>query len=66
MTFETPLDLKKGSLMTEVQQNEAIPYRWKEIALDASNEGTMSPGEPRYDYMVSSEEPKVTILLVEH
>ncbi|GKA36875.1 hypothetical protein Tco_0723440, partial [Tanacetum coccineum] len=28
----------------------------EEIALDASSECTMSPGGPRYDYMVSSEE----------
>ncbi|GKD85076.1 hypothetical protein Tco_1356230, partial [Tanacetum coccineum] len=39
----------------EVQQNEAIPLSDEEIALDASSEGTMSPGGPRYDYMVSSE-----------
>ncbi|GKE58544.1 hypothetical protein Tco_1497729, partial [Tanacetum coccineum] len=27
----------------------------EEIALDANSEGTMSPGGPRYDYMLSSE-----------
>ncbi|GJZ56748.1 hypothetical protein Tco_0612242 [Tanacetum coccineum] len=45
----------KGSLDDEVQQNEAIPLSDEEIALDASSEGTMSPGGPRYDYMLSSE-----------
>ncbi|GKE41397.1 zinc finger BED domain-containing protein RICESLEEPER 2 [Tanacetum coccineum] len=40
----------------EVQQNEAIPLSDDEIALDASSEGTLSPGGPRYDYMMSSEE----------
>nr|GFB60802.1 hypothetical protein [Tanacetum cinerariifolium] len=41
----------------EVQRNEAIPLSDEEIALDAngSNEGTLSPGGPRYDYMMSSE-----------
>ncbi|GJU08415.1 RNA-directed DNA polymerase, eukaryota [Tanacetum coccineum] len=33
-----------------LQQNEAIPLSDEEIALDASSEGTMSPGGPRYDY----------------
>ncbi|GJV25508.1 zinc finger BED domain-containing protein RICESLEEPER 2-like protein [Tanacetum coccineum] len=31
----------------EVQRNEAIPLSDEEIALDASSEGTMSPGGPR-------------------
>ncbi|GJZ82814.1 zinc finger BED domain-containing protein RICESLEEPER 2 [Tanacetum coccineum] len=39
----------------EVQRNEAIPLSDEEIALDASSEGTLSPGGPRYDYMMSSE-----------
>ncbi|GKA44674.1 hypothetical protein Tco_0737470 [Tanacetum coccineum] len=42
----------------EVQRNEAIPPSDEEIALDASSEGTLSPGGPRYDYMMSSEEAK--------
>ncbi|GJT43310.1 hypothetical protein Tco_0952025 [Tanacetum coccineum] len=33
----------------------AISLSDEEIALDASSEGTMSPGGPRYDYMLSSE-----------
>ncbi|GKE43766.1 zinc finger BED domain-containing protein RICESLEEPER 2 [Tanacetum coccineum] len=39
----------------EVQRNEVIPLSDEEIALDASSEGTLSPGGPRYDYMMSSE-----------
>nr|GEW11149.1 abscisic acid insensitivity 1B [Tanacetum cinerariifolium] len=41
----------------EVQQNEAIPLSDEEIALNAnaSSEGTLSPGGPRYDYMMSRE-----------
>ncbi|GJY05611.1 putative AC transposase [Tanacetum coccineum] len=54
--LETPLDFEEGVFDDEVQQNEAIPLSDEEIALDASSEGTMSPGGPRYDYMVSSEE----------
>ncbi|GKE35932.1 zinc finger BED domain-containing protein RICESLEEPER 2-like protein [Tanacetum coccineum] len=42
----------------EVQRNEAIPLSDEEIALDASSEGTLSQGGPRYDYMMSSEEAK--------
>nr|GEX16297.1 reverse transcriptase domain-containing protein [Tanacetum cinerariifolium] len=39
------------------QRNEAIPLSDEEIALDAnaSSEGTLSPGGPQYDYMMSSE-----------
>ncbi|GJY90997.1 hypothetical protein Tco_0506193 [Tanacetum coccineum] len=33
----------------------SIPLSDEEIALDASSEGTLSPGGPRYDYMMSSE-----------
>nr|GEX60350.1 hypothetical protein [Tanacetum cinerariifolium] len=42
---------------THVEQNEAIPLSDEEIALDAnaSSEGTLSPGRPWYDYMMSSE-----------
>ncbi|GKD48689.1 hypothetical protein Tco_1277665 [Tanacetum coccineum] len=53
--LETPLDFEEGVFDDEVQQNEAIPLSDEEIALDASSEGTMSPGGPRYDYMLSSE-----------
>ncbi|GJX56301.1 hypothetical protein Tco_0286198 [Tanacetum coccineum] len=49
--LETPLDFEEGVFDDEVQQNEAIPLSDEEIALDASSEGTMSPGGPRYDYM---------------
>ncbi|GJY57956.1 zinc finger BED domain-containing protein RICESLEEPER 2 [Tanacetum coccineum] len=54
--FEIPVDFEEDVLDDEVQQNEAIPLSDEEIALDASSEGTMSPGGPRYDYTVSSEE----------
>ncbi|GKD11964.1 hypothetical protein Tco_1196371 [Tanacetum coccineum] len=37
----------------EVQQNEATQLTNQEIALDASSDG--SSGEPRHDYMMSSE-----------
>ncbi|GJZ10849.1 zinc finger BED domain-containing protein RICESLEEPER 2 [Tanacetum coccineum] len=40
----------------EVQRNEAIRLSDEKIAPNASSEGTMSPGGPRYDYMMSSEE----------
>ncbi|GKA99804.1 zinc finger BED domain-containing protein RICESLEEPER 2-like protein [Tanacetum coccineum] len=53
--LETPLDFEEGVFDDEVQQNEVIPLSDEEIALDASSEGTMSPGGPRYDYMLSSE-----------
>nr|GEW94788.1 zinc finger BED domain-containing protein RICESLEEPER 2-like [Tanacetum cinerariifolium] len=39
----------------EVQRNEAIPLSDKEIALDASSAGTLSPGRPLYDYMMCNE-----------
>ncbi|GJZ63785.1 reverse transcriptase domain-containing protein [Tanacetum coccineum] len=45
--LETPLDFEEGVFDDEVQQNEAIPLSDEEIALDASSEGTMSPGGPR-------------------
>ncbi|GJW88908.1 hypothetical protein Tco_0164248 [Tanacetum coccineum] len=49
------LRFEEGVFDDEVQQNEAISLSDEEIALDASSEGTMSPGGPRYDYMLSSE-----------
>ncbi|GJY90792.1 zinc finger BED domain-containing protein RICESLEEPER 2 [Tanacetum coccineum] len=53
--LEIPLDFEEYVFDDEVQRNEVIPLSDKEIALDVSSEGTMSPGGPRYDYMVSSE-----------
>ncbi|GKC52268.1 putative AC transposase [Tanacetum coccineum] len=53
--LETPLDFEEGVFDDEVQQNEVIPLSDEEITLDASSEGTMSPGGPQYDYMLSSE-----------
>nr|GEZ39642.1 zinc finger BED domain-containing protein DAYSLEEPER-like [Tanacetum cinerariifolium] len=55
--LETPLDFEEDVFDDEVQRNEAIPLSDEEIALDAngSSEATMSPGGPRYDYMMSSE-----------
>ncbi|GJU08719.1 hypothetical protein Tco_1125149 [Tanacetum coccineum] len=53
--LETPLDFEEGVFDDEVEKNEVIPISDEEIALDASSEGTMSPGGPRYDYMLSSE-----------
>nr|GEW22324.1 zinc finger BED domain-containing protein RICESLEEPER 2-like [Tanacetum cinerariifolium] len=38
-----------------VERNKTIPLSDEEIALDASSEGTLSPGGPQYDYMMSSE-----------
>ncbi|GJR60508.1 zinc finger BED domain-containing protein RICESLEEPER 2 [Tanacetum coccineum] len=54
--LEIPLDFEEDVLDDEVQRNEAIPLSDEEITLDASSEGTMSPGGPRYDYMMSNEE----------
>nr|GEY63648.1 zinc finger BED domain-containing protein RICESLEEPER 2 [Tanacetum cinerariifolium] len=53
--LEIPLEFEEDVFDDEVQQNEVIPLSDEEIALDASNEGTMSPKGPRYDYMMSSE-----------
>nr|GEX98846.1 ribonuclease H-like domain-containing protein [Tanacetum cinerariifolium] len=55
--LETPLDFEEDVFDDEVQRNEAIPLSDEEIALDGngSSEGTMSPGGPRYGYMMSSE-----------
>ncbi|GJV72432.1 hypothetical protein Tco_1492427 [Tanacetum coccineum] len=46
--LEIPLDFEEDVLDDEVQRNEAIPLSDEEIALDASSEGTLSPGGPRY------------------
>ncbi|GKD11158.1 zinc finger BED domain-containing protein RICESLEEPER 2 [Tanacetum coccineum] len=54
--LEIPLDFEEDVLDDEVQRNEAIPLSDEEIALDDSSEGTLSPGGPRYNYMMSSEE----------
>ncbi|GJT27932.1 zinc finger BED domain-containing protein RICESLEEPER 2 [Tanacetum coccineum] len=54
--LEIPLDFEEDLLDDEVQRNEVIPLSDEEIALDASSECTLSPGGPRYDYMMSSEE----------
>ncbi|GKA85801.1 hypothetical protein Tco_0807455 [Tanacetum coccineum] len=51
-------NFEEDVLDDEVQRNEAIPLSDEEIALDASSEGTLSPGGPQYDYMMSSEEAK--------
>nr|GEU61898.1 putative AC transposase [Tanacetum cinerariifolium] len=55
--LEIPLDFEEDVFDDEVQRNEVIPLSDEEIALDnnASSEGTLSPGGPRYDYMMSSE-----------
>ncbi|GJX49291.1 zinc finger BED domain-containing protein RICESLEEPER 2 [Tanacetum coccineum] len=53
--LEIPLDFEEDVFDDEVQRNEAIPLSDEEIALDASSEGTLSSGGPRYDYMMNSE-----------
>nr|GEU45649.1 zinc finger BED domain-containing protein RICESLEEPER 2-like [Tanacetum cinerariifolium] len=53
--LEIPLDFEEDVFDDDVQRNEAIPPSDEEIALDASNEGTLSPGGPRYDYIMSNE-----------
>ncbi|GJX63331.1 zinc finger BED domain-containing protein RICESLEEPER 2 [Tanacetum coccineum] len=50
--LEIPLDFEEDVLDDEVQRNEAIPLSDEEIALDASSEGTLSPGGPRYQCTV--------------
>ncbi|GJU11629.1 F-box associated domain containing protein [Tanacetum coccineum] len=55
--LETPLDFEESVFDDEVQQNEAIPLSDEEIALDASSEGTMSPGGPRSLMITSSFNP---------
>ncbi|GJX77942.1 hypothetical protein Tco_0324753 [Tanacetum coccineum] len=52
------LHFEEDVLDDKVQQNEAIPLSDEETTLDASSEGTMSLGGPRYDYMMSNEEAK--------
>nr|GEW29045.1 hypothetical protein [Tanacetum cinerariifolium] len=52
--LEIPLDFEADVFDDEVQRNKAIPLSDEEIALDASSEGTLSSGGPRYDYMMSS------------
>nr|GEX45460.1 reverse transcriptase domain-containing protein [Tanacetum cinerariifolium] len=44
--LEIPLDFEEDVFDDEVQLNEAIPLSHEEIALDASSEGTLSPGGP--------------------
>nr|GEU96459.1 zinc finger BED domain-containing protein RICESLEEPER 2 [Tanacetum cinerariifolium] len=53
--LKIPLDFEEDVFDDEVKRNEAIPLSDEEIALDASSEGTLSSGGPRYDYMMSSE-----------
>nr|GEU85126.1 reverse transcriptase domain-containing protein [Tanacetum cinerariifolium] len=48
--LEIPLDFEEDVFDDEVQRNKAIPLSDEEIALHASNEGTLSPGGPR-DYV---------------
>nr|GFC17944.1 zinc finger BED domain-containing protein RICESLEEPER 2-like [Tanacetum cinerariifolium] len=45
--LEIHLDFEEDVFDDEVQRNEAIPLFDEEIALDASSEGTLSPGGPR-------------------
>nr|GEW20476.1 putative reverse transcriptase domain-containing protein [Tanacetum cinerariifolium] len=47
--LEIPLDFEEDVFDDEVQRNEVIPLSDEEIALDASSEGTLSPGGSR-DY----------------
>ncbi|GJZ58111.1 zinc finger BED domain-containing protein RICESLEEPER 2 [Tanacetum coccineum] len=54
--LETPLDFEEGVFDDEVQQNEAIPLSDEEIALDASSEGTMSPGGPRHIKAIAADQ----------
>ncbi|GJT31838.1 zinc finger BED domain-containing protein RICESLEEPER 2 [Tanacetum coccineum] len=53
--LEIPLDFEEDVFDDEVQRNEAIPLSDEEIALDVSSEDTLSPGGPRYDYMMNNE-----------
>ncbi|GKF61676.1 hypothetical protein Tco_0181730, partial [Tanacetum coccineum] len=52
--LELPLDVEEGVFNDEVQQNEATQLTDQEIALDASSDGSLSSGERRHDYMMSS------------
>ncbi|GKD41278.1 zinc finger BED domain-containing protein RICESLEEPER 2 [Tanacetum coccineum] len=51
--LELPLDVEENVFNVEVQQNKATQLTDQEIALDASSDD--SSGEPRHDYMMSSE-----------
>nr|GEV74296.1 zinc finger BED domain-containing protein RICESLEEPER 2 [Tanacetum cinerariifolium] len=53
--LEIPLDFEEDIFDDEVQRNEAILLSDEKFTLDASSEGTLSPGGPRYDYIMSSE-----------
>nr|GEX91496.1 hypothetical protein [Tanacetum cinerariifolium] len=53
--YGSVLDFEEDVFDDEGQRNETISLSDEEIALDASSEGTLSPGGPRYDYMMSSE-----------
>ncbi|GKA70896.1 zinc finger BED domain-containing protein RICESLEEPER 2 [Tanacetum coccineum] len=53
--FSTVVDVEEGVFNDEVQQNEATQLTDQEIALDASSDGSLSSGERRRDYMMSSE-----------
>nr|GEU94920.1 hypothetical protein [Tanacetum cinerariifolium] len=57
--LETPLDFEEDVFDDDVQRNEAIPLSDEEIALDvnASSEGTLSPGGPRSGWMSFSKRP---------
>ncbi|GJS60114.1 zinc finger BED domain-containing protein RICESLEEPER 2-like protein [Tanacetum coccineum] len=52
--LKLPLDVEEGVFNDEVQQNEATQLTDQEIALDASSDGSLSSGERRRDYMMSS------------
>ncbi|GKA15678.1 hypothetical protein Tco_0695425 [Tanacetum coccineum] len=47
-------NVEEGVFNDEVQQNEATQLTDQEIALDASSDGSLSSGEQRRDYMMSS------------
>ncbi|GJU96788.1 zinc finger BED domain-containing protein RICESLEEPER 2-like protein [Tanacetum coccineum] len=51
--LELSLDVEESVFNVEVQQNEATQLTDQEIELDASSDS--SSGEPRHDYMMSSE-----------
>nr|GEZ99875.1 hypothetical protein [Tanacetum cinerariifolium] len=54
--YDPPMeDFEEDVFDDDGQRNEVIPLSDEEIALDASSEGTLSPGGPRYDYMMSNE-----------
>nr|GEU94784.1 hypothetical protein [Tanacetum cinerariifolium] len=53
--LEIPLDFEEDVFDNEAQRNKNIPLSDEEIASNSSSEGTLSPGGPLYDYMMSSE-----------